>query len=64
VTPGKPLAITGEQALWFRARRGGLAVEIRPLGGWRRALLPGVRREVRSVAAHLGLSGAKVEIAG
>ncbi len=51
-------------AVWTQAkRRGELRVEIAPLGGWRKAMLPGARREARAVAAHLGLKGAEVAIA-
>lgn len=48
-------------AVWTHAkRRGGLRVEVTPLGGWRKAMLPGLRREARAVSAHMELTDVEV----
>ncbi|MDP6763681.1 MAG: winged helix DNA-binding domain-containing protein [Planctomycetota bacterium] len=50
-------------ATWtHRARRSSLRVELTPLSGWRRRHMAALVREARSVAAHLGLEGAEVEL--
>lgn len=52
-------------ATWAqKKRRGGLAVTVTPLSGWRKTRhLAGARREARAVAEHLGLKAAELSLA-
>lgn len=48
----------------FETRKDRLEVELLPLSTWTRTLLPDVKREAHTVAAHLGLAKAQVRLSG